>query len=565
MLPSPGLHLSARQTDLLEGGVALFSSISLISSLIIVFTHWYFKDLRKKSLKLVAFMSVALAGADLTALIFITGGSCGWYTFLTNFFVIAAALWSAVLSRTVSLVLNRDGLSSRLTRLDSIARGRGRCLRWLRNNADGVRMFVFHILVWGISFLCAVAMDIDTDEEPSLSNWCWFSPEGPVQTDDDNNVDNVGSSPNPAQLALFFTPIGFAMLYNAKTLFWHSFREYFLQCRVCAGKGSEEEAFFREQVQIETNENELQREITLLCNRLKYYIFLSFFVCSWLVISELVNIFDTSRGSIIYSYSILLITFPLHGFGNLVIYLWRDDVRSAWWKEIYSLLGMNYTPSESSDDKTGTGPSDVSSIGDGNTLKNSLLENDHSYNSYYSASDGCNNSASTTPFAHALTAGAGNGTRYNSDGGGDDDHYTANDVGSEGQQSSNKSAAAADASLGAVAREETGGRNRSSSAGNRSFNYYSNNSCNSANMNDLSDIGDGRDDRESSGESIRSTIVSSHSHYSSRHTSQSSNPSAGHSGLRISNDMMDLTINVSIDDVDLDSSADVTPRTANIV
>ncbi len=344
MLPSPGLHLTEKQTVLLAGGVALFSTMSLISSLIIIFTHWYWPQLRMKSLKLVAFMSVALAGADLTALIFITGGDCGWYTFLTNFFVISTALWSVVLSRNLSLVLNRDGLSTHFSRLNSITRSRGGCcFKWLRQNVEGIRMFVFHSFCWGLAFLCAVAIDVGTDEEPSLSNWCWFSvtnaqhnDDPTIDTIDDTDNTYVGTTPPYFQLLLFFIPIGFSMLYNMKTLFWASFRNIIITN--CTERGRDTALMNL----AETNENELQQSINVFTTHFRYYIGLSFIVSLWLFVAEFINIYDISRHNIIWSYCVLLIVFRLHGFGNLCIYLFRDDVRDAWWKEIYGWFGWTY-------------------------------------------------------------------------------------------------------------------------------------------------------------------------------------------------------------------------------
>ena len=63
-------------------------------SCILILSHWYFVHLRKNALKLVVLLSLCIAGSDLTALMFINGGSCTWYSLLTTFFVLAGVLWS---------------------------------------------------------------------------------------------------------------------------------------------------------------------------------------------------------------------------------------------------------------------------------------------------------------------------------------------------------------------------------------------------------------------------------------------------------------------------------------
>lgn len=209
MIPSPGLTLTAHQGQMLQGGIALFCSISLISSVLIIFTHFYFVHVRKNALKIVMLMSICIAGSDLTALIFIDGGNCNVYSLLTTFFVIAAVLWSMVLSRTVALVLNRNALSSRVNRLNQLTNyvASSRCRKWLAKNADGMRMFIFHLIVWGVAATCSVSMLIEADNQPSISNWCWFENDVDTNASASVDTDNVGTTPDTIQLCLFFVPI----------------------------------------------------------------------------------------------------------------------------------------------------------------------------------------------------------------------------------------------------------------------------------------------------------------------------------------------------------------------
>ena len=332
MIPTPGFVLSDRQETLLKSGIMLFCALSLISSLIIVFSHWYFIELRKHALKFVVLMSLCLAGSDLTALLYVNGGNCNTYSFLTTFFVIASALWSMVLSRTMALVLNRDALSSRLVRLNSVAAHfqNYACLRWLSHNVESVRMFAFHSAVWGVSIVCSLAMTIQADTQPSISNWCWFQQ---THDDDSNEKDNVDSVPDPVQFWLFFTPITVAFLYNCKTLFWASCKQ---TCNTLFSDRWRDVALIGH----ETNEDDLQQQLDTLTRSLRYYIFLSIMVCAWLCTSEIINIFDNSNAkNIVWTYTVLLVFLRLHGFGNLIIYIMREDVRRLWREEWYFLTG----------------------------------------------------------------------------------------------------------------------------------------------------------------------------------------------------------------------------------
>jgi len=277
----------------------------------------------------------------LTALVFIQGGSCNWYSFLTTFFVIAGVLWSMVLSRTVALVLNRDALSSRLTRLTNYAAIRGGpCRKWLANNIEGVRMLAFHTLVWGIAAVCSLSMTIQADEQRSISSWCWF--DNTVANDDatiaardatsTTESDTASSSPDIGQVCLFFAPIVISILYNLKALFWATCR------RTCGALCSDR---WRDVALMghETNENVLQQHVEELISTLRYYIMLSVVVAVWLCVAEIVNFYDPSRQNIVWIYSVMLVMLRLHGFGNLMIYAGRKDVRLAWYKGAWDLMG----------------------------------------------------------------------------------------------------------------------------------------------------------------------------------------------------------------------------------
>jgi len=294
--------------------------------------------------------SICIAGSDLTALVYIRGGSCSWYSFLTTFFVIASVLWSMVLSRTVALVLNRDNLSSRLNRLTSYANVRGGpCRRWLANNIERMRMLAFHTLVWGIATVCSVSMSIQADEQRAISSWCWF--DNSVANDDaaaaaDTSEassaasDSISStSPDIAQVCLFFVPIVASILYNCKTLFWAS-------CRKTCGTLCSDRWRDVALIGHETNENVLQQHVDNLISKLRYYIMLSVVVSVWLCIAEIVNFYDPSRQNIVWIYSVMLIMLRLHGFGNLMIYASRKDVRRAWYKEVWGFMGWETHLSE---------------------------------------------------------------------------------------------------------------------------------------------------------------------------------------------------------------------------
>jgi len=318
-------------------------------SCVLIFTHWYFVHLRKNAFKLVALLSFCIAGSDLTALMFIRGGSCNWYSFLTTFFVLAGVLWSMVLSRTVALVLNRDNLSSRLNRLTSYAAvSGGPCRKWFAKNVEGVRMFAFHTLVWGTAAVCSLSMTIQADAQPSISSWCWFdSAVSATDTTDTASTtvsDNTGTSPDIAQVLLFFIPIGISILYNCKTLFWASFKK---TCGMLCSERWRDVALIGH----ETNENVLQQHVDELIRKLRYYIMLSVVVSAWLCIAEIVNFNDPSRKNIVWSYSVLLVLLRLHGFGNLIIYLGRRDVRVAWHKALWGFMGWELPESDPNQDK----------------------------------------------------------------------------------------------------------------------------------------------------------------------------------------------------------------------
>ena len=340
--------LDGGQIEVLRRECAIMSSLSLAGSLVVVATHYHFPHLRTRSAKLVVYLSLSVAGSDLTGLAYLGGGSCSLYGFFTSFFLIAIALWSATISRTLQLVVvHRNELSRSLTRLNSMVEdtrfGASRNSSSSRDGGGGVgdcsvagrpalgleflRMAAFHVAVWGISFTCALGIVILSVRAP-ISSWCWFEA---------SNPDNAATT---GQLLFFYMPISVALCYNFYVLGGTYLKAYM------AARGPRED-------ELELQDG-LSSDLKALSSSLCAYVLFTVVMLVLVCLAELVNLrafprySDASPERFWLYFSIVLLV-RMQGVYNLFVYSRRPDVRAAWGETFArALLRRPRQPTEAS-------------------------------------------------------------------------------------------------------------------------------------------------------------------------------------------------------------------------
>lgn len=313
--------LDGAQIEVLRRECAIMSSFSLVSSLIIVATHYRFPQLRSRSAKLVVYLSLSVAGSDVTGLAYLGGGSCSLYGFFTSFFLIAIALWSATISRTLQLVVvHRNELSRSLTRLNSMVEdtrfassdgggGSGGSGRRSMLSLEFLRMAAFHVAVWGISFTCALGIVILSAQSP-ISSWCWF---------EESNPDNAATT---GQLLFFYMPISIALCYNFYVL-----GGTYLKAYMASRRGPRED-------ELELQDG-LSSDLMALSSSLRAYVLFTVVMLVLVCLAELVNLrafprYSDASPERFWLYFAIVLLVRLQGVYNLLIYASRSDVREAW-------------------------------------------------------------------------------------------------------------------------------------------------------------------------------------------------------------------------------------------
>ena len=297
--------LDDAQIATLQRESAIVSSLSLAGSLAIIATHISYRQLRSRSAKLVVYLSLSVAGSDLTGLAFLSGGSCTLYGLFTSFFLISIALWSATISRTLQLVvMHRSQLSRSLTRLNSMVYETR-----FKTSLELLRMAAFHIVVWGVSLMCALGIVIFSTSAP-ISSWCWFS----------KSPDAAAST---GQLLFFYVPILLALLYNSYVLCG----TYLQSCLARRGSGGPFEA--------PDMQDGLSSDLTALSDSLRYYVLFTIVVLALVCLAELVNLaafprYKDSSPQHFWLYFAIFLLARLQGVFNLFVYARRADVRAAW-------------------------------------------------------------------------------------------------------------------------------------------------------------------------------------------------------------------------------------------
>jgi len=300
------VELSTREIHVLKNATIFFSTLSLVASLVILCSHYAFVKLRSRSAKLVVWLTVCVAGSDITALSFLNSdeASCSYYALFSSFYIISCALWSASISRTMSLVvIQRNDLSRTVSRLDSYA-GSGR-YQWKR--IELMRMLAFHAAVWGFSFACSIAVVCLSFDEP-VSDWCWYVQDHSPGDDDHAHLAvATDTAKGTGQLLVFYVPLLFVLCYNLYVLI-----------SPCLHR--EEEG---------SGEDSLSRDIKELADSLRYFVIVEVLILVWLCVCELVNLASLGNRHF-YLYLVLLILLRLQGLANLYIYFRRKEVRTAW-------------------------------------------------------------------------------------------------------------------------------------------------------------------------------------------------------------------------------------------
>ena len=203
---STGLSISPSQHQVLIVLVASIGTLSILSSLLILYHYLAYRKTRDKSYKPVVYLSIAIIGSDATALGFLRGGSCRVYSVLQTYFILSSLAWSSILARTISLVrVQRSRLSQTLTRLNSFADQNPLNIR----NIERIRMVALHVIAWGVPLVISISITLVSADEP-MSDWCWFN-----YGSDEGVVANTSTTALPL---LFYLPLLSSLLYNTFVL-----------------------------------------------------------------------------------------------------------------------------------------------------------------------------------------------------------------------------------------------------------------------------------------------------------------------------------------------------------
>ena len=273
-----------------------------MGSLLIIYHYLTSKKTsRDKSGKLVVYLSIAVIGSDVVALGFLGGGDCRAYSCLQAYFILSSVAWSSMLARTISLVrVNRTNLSQVLTRLNSNP--------FNIRDIERMRMIALHVIAWGVPLLISIAISVVSIDAP-MNDWCWFNYK--------EGDGTVADTSNTALLILFYLPLLFSLCYNTFVLSglgMKRFQQFFL-----GDHG--DEALYEQTVH-----NPLEKQLTRLSEKLRWYVVWACFIMFWLCVAELVNLThsdqderDSTAKFGIYVFLITLLR--LHGVGNLAIYI----------------------------------------------------------------------------------------------------------------------------------------------------------------------------------------------------------------------------------------------------
>jgi hypothetical protein len=314
--------LSYSEFTVLQAIVSTTGVLSVLSSVIVISTHYFLSSSQvqtKSNKKLIVYLQLAIFGADLTALAYLGGGECYHYSVLMSFFLLSQAAWGSIVARQLQLlVFTRQSLNRALHRLHSFADGNSYNMR----DIERVRMVVFHVLAWGLPLLFSITIYVMSLDTP-ISMWCWFNQE---HTHD----GEVTITHTMGPVALFFyLPLAATLVYNVYVLSWSSLKR--AAGRVC-GDGDDARGAEMHTHHHDTNADPLEKEISRLSTRLRWFVSLSATVSFLLCAAELINVSDTAQSdeSRYGLYVFLVLFLRLHGLANLSVYGSRDDVRKCW-------------------------------------------------------------------------------------------------------------------------------------------------------------------------------------------------------------------------------------------
>ncbi len=301
---SPGLLISSSQRQVLTVLVASIGSLSIFSSLLIIYRCLTIIKTKDKSSKIVIYLSIAVIGSDAVALGFLGGGSCRAYSVLQTYFILSSVAWSSMLARNIFLVrVQRSNLSQTLTRLNSFADRNPLNIR----DIERMRMIALHVIAWGVPLLISIIMAIVSIDTP-MSDWCWFNYDG-----DEGKVAHTTSA---AILLLFYLPLLASLLYNTFVLSGLGMK----RIEQCFYVDDIDEAVYQQTVN-----SPLEKQLERLSEKLRGYVVWASFIMFWLCLAEVVNLTqddtnDSESATKFGIYVFLVTLLRLQGSGNLAIY-----------------------------------------------------------------------------------------------------------------------------------------------------------------------------------------------------------------------------------------------------
>ena len=253
------LEFTAAESAALKGIIIVTSVLSLAGSAFIIFSYYYFVNLRSFPYKLIMFLSVADFFSSLTYIIGAGNDAnecyegnfmCYFSAGMSQFFDVASFLWMAVISFNIYQVLGR------------------------RRGHDVVFFEpYYHLFAWGTSGVLLLIITA-TNSLGDAGNWCWVRRDRQIE-----------------RMLCYYVILIIIMIYAIVM--------YFL---------------VRNAVKTQNMSQQ-----NMIMARMRLYVIIFLFIRFWSVLNRMVELFDGNKSIFVFMFFHSLFS-PLQGFANAFVY-----------------------------------------------------------------------------------------------------------------------------------------------------------------------------------------------------------------------------------------------------
>lgn len=273
------LSFTDEETVVLQTIIIIGATLSCLGSSFIIFSYFYFVDLRTFPYKLIMFLSVADFFSSLTYIIgfqneaktcFESSYLCFFTAGITQFFDVASFFWMAVIVFNIWQILDlRKGPEIYLNEK------------------------YYHLVSWGIPALLLIIVT-STDALGDAGNWCWIRRSHPVE-----------------RMLCYYVILMMIMVFNIV-----------LYCRIYASLN---------------DQNAGQKRAIM--KRMTLYLLIFLFIRFWSVLNRVAELANGEHG--IFPLMLLHSLFsPLQGFANAIVYGLNRKIKSQYAELCRGCCGM---------------------------------------------------------------------------------------------------------------------------------------------------------------------------------------------------------------------------------